>query len=47
MPVLKGILQQAKRALSAPPSRDDYGDVLAMLYQLFRLVQFVVAGDPL
>jgi chemotaxis protein MotA len=39
MPVLKGILQQAKRALSAPPSRDDYGDVLAMLYQLFRLVQ--------
>jgi chemotaxis protein MotA len=37
--VLKDILAQLKRLLSPAPTKDDYGKLLAMLYELFRLVQ--------
>jgi chemotaxis protein MotA len=37
--VLKDIVAQLKRLLSPAPTKDDYGKLLAMLYELFRLVQ--------
>jgi len=37
--VLKDIVAQIKRLLSPAPTKDDYGKLLAMLYELFRLVQ--------
>src|SRR5262249_51652335 len=37
--VIKDIVAQLKRLLSPAPTKDDYGKLLAMLYELFRLVQ--------
>jgi len=48
MAILKDTLRQLQRLLSPGPSRDDYTKLLAMLYQLFRLVQQtgVMALEP-
>ncbi|MBP6716798.1 MAG: flagellar motor stator protein MotA [Acidobacteria bacterium] len=37
--VVKDLLAQLKRLLTPAPGRDDYKNLLAMLYQLFRVVQ--------
>ena len=39
MHVLHALVHQLKRLLTPAPSRQDYQDLLAMLYQLFRVVQ--------
>lgn len=37
--VVKDLISQMKRLLSPAPGREDYKNLLAMLYQLFRVVQ--------
>lgn len=37
--VVKDLVSQMKRLLSPAPGREDYKNLLAMLYQLFRVVQ--------
>ena len=37
--VVKDLVHQLKRLLSPAPGRDEYKNLLAMLYQLFRVVQ--------
>ena len=37
--VVKDLIAQLKRLLSPPPGREEYKNLLAMLYQLFRVVQ--------
>jgi len=46
--ILKATLKQMQRLMTPGPSRDDYTKLLAMLYQLFRLVQQtgVMALEP-
>jgi chemotaxis protein MotA len=39
MPVLHDLVRQLKRLFTPPPGHQDYKDLLAMLYQLFRLAQ--------
>src|SRR5262249_24986344 len=39
MGVLREIVGQLKRLTTPAPTKDDYGKLLAMLYELFRLVQ--------
>ncbi len=48
MDVVKELMGQLKRLLTPPPSREDYRDLLVMLYQLFRVVQStgVMALEP-
>ncbi|MFO7301738.1 MAG: flagellar motor stator protein MotA [Acidobacteriota bacterium] len=46
--ILKELVAQLKRLFTAPPGRQDYADLLVMLYQLFRVVQAtgVMALEP-
>jgi chemotaxis protein MotA len=37
--VLKGLLGQVKGTFSAPPGRQEFLELLAMMYQLFRVIQ--------
>src|SRR6185369_12768063 len=37
--VLKMLLAQIKGVLTAPPSKEEFTDLLAMLYQIFKQVQ--------
>jgi chemotaxis protein MotA len=37
--VLKALIAQLKASFSSPPGREDYLDLLAMMYQLFRVIQ--------
>src|SRR6187401_1453675 len=37
--VIKALVGQLKRLLTAPPSHHEYQELLVMLYQLFRVVQ--------
>jgi chemotaxis protein MotA len=48
MAVLTGMIRQVKRLLAKPPTRVDYGTLLSMLYELFRVVQQsgVMALEP-
>jgi chemotaxis protein MotA len=48
MSVLHELVGQLKRLMTAPPNRQDYADLLVMLYQLFRVVQStgVMALEP-
>jgi chemotaxis protein MotA len=39
MPVLHALLGQIKRAFTPPPGRQDYEDLLVMMYHLFRTAQ--------
>jgi chemotaxis protein MotA len=39
MPVVHDLVRQLKRLFTPPPGHDDYKDLLAMLYQLFRVAQ--------
>ena len=39
LPALKALGGQLKRQFTPPPSRQDYDDLLVMLYQLFRTAQ--------
>jgi chemotaxis protein MotA len=46
--VLHALLAQLKRLMTPPPSRQEYSDLLVMLYQLFRVAQStgVMALEP-
>ena len=48
MPCVHDLMAQLKRLFTPPPVRKDYTDLLAMLYQLFRVVQQtgVMALEP-
>jgi len=48
MAVLRELVHQLQRLFKPPPTRQDYADLLAMLYQLFRVVQAtgVMALEP-
>ena len=48
MSVLRELMRQLVRLLKPPPGRKDFADLLAMLYQLFRVVQStgVMALEP-
>ncbi|HVT49855.1 MAG TPA: flagellar motor stator protein MotA [Vicinamibacterales bacterium] len=48
MAVLRAMLGQIQRLLTPSPTRQDYADVLVMLYQLFRVAQStgVMALEP-
>lgn len=48
MGVLHALIHQLKRLMTKPPSRQEYADLLVMLYQLFRVAQStgVMALEP-
>lgn len=48
MSMLRELMHQLLRLFKAPPARQDYADLLAMMYQLFRVVQStgVMALEP-
>jgi chemotaxis protein MotA len=39
MPVIKDLVHQLQRLFTPPPEKQDYRDILVMLYQLFRVAQ--------
>lgn len=48
LPVIRELLHQCMRLFKPPPSRTEYAELLAMMYQLFRVVQStgVMALEP-